>query len=97
MVLGSLALACGSLLAVSGSYAYLTQGQVRLARLQVDLARQGDEQRQLELRVSELEQPSNVMSRATHDGLVTPSKVTDLQQVSTSVVSPAPAGAGHGR
>ncbi|HUC38459.1 MAG TPA: hypothetical protein VMR97_15205 [Acidimicrobiales bacterium] len=79
------AVAVGSLLAVTGAHAYLTQGQARLSRLQDQLSSQLTKNRDLELRVAQLEQPSNVMSEAQKQGLVTPSSVTDLPQA-----NPAP-------
>lgn len=75
-------LAVGSLLAVAGAYAYLTQGQVRLTRLDQQLGNQLNRHRELELKVADLEQPSKVVSEAKQQGLVTPSKVTDLPPVS---------------
>jgi cell division protein FtsL len=81
VVLLCAALVVGSLLAVVGSYAYLTQGQVRLARMDQQLENQVAEQRALELQVAELEQPSRVLSDAQKQGLVVPARVTVLPQV----------------
>jgi hypothetical protein len=59
----------------------LTQGQVRLTRLQEQLSTQLGQHRDLELRVAQLEQPANVLSEAQKQGLVAPKDVTDLSQV----------------
>jgi hypothetical protein len=59
----------------------LTQGQVRLTRLQEQLSTQLGQHRDLELRVAQLEQPANVLSEAQKQGLVAPKEVTDLSQV----------------
>ncbi|MGD0320552.1 MAG: hypothetical protein ABSC00_02930 [Acidimicrobiales bacterium] len=99
----AVALALGSLLAVAGAQAYLTQGQVRLTRLQEQLNTQLGQHRDLELRVAQLEQPANVLSEAQKQGLVAPNGVTDLPQVnppassgsttSTTSVRPSSTGA----
>jgi hypothetical protein len=59
----------------------LTQGQVRLTRLQEQLNTQLGQHRDLETRVAQLEQPANVLSEAQKQGLVAPKEVTDLSQV----------------
>ncbi|HTZ08048.1 MAG TPA: hypothetical protein VMB72_03185 [Acidimicrobiales bacterium] len=74
-----------SLLAVVGANAYLTQGQVRLTNLQSQLGSASGTYRDLELRLGQLENPSQVVSRASSDGLSPPSRVTDL----TPVTDPA--------
>lgn len=84
LVVLALLLSVGSLVAVAGAHAYLTQGQFKLTRLQDQLSAQLGEHRDLELKVAQLEQPSNVLSEAQKQGLVVPSSVTDLPQVATS-------------
>ncbi|MHB8329595.1 MAG: hypothetical protein ACYDD6_08240 [Acidimicrobiales bacterium] len=68
----------GSLLAVAGAEAYITQGQVRLARLEQQLNTQQADHRDLELQVAQLENPSSIVSQAQQHGLTVPSQVTDL-------------------
>jgi hypothetical protein len=80
----AVALAVGSLLAVAGADAYLTQGQVRLTRLQEQLNAQLGQHRNLELGVAQLEQPAGVLSEAQKEGLVVPGDVTDLPQVNAA-------------
>jgi cell division protein FtsL len=82
--LAALALVLGSLLSVVAARAYLTQGQVRLARLQTQLDKQLGMHRDLELQVANLEKPANVLAQAQRQGLVVPNKVSDLPQVSLS-------------
>ena len=89
VVVLAVVVALGSLLAVAGAQAYLTQGQVRLTRLQDQLSTQLGQHRDLELRVAQLEQPANVLSEAQKQGLVAPKGVTDLPQVNS------PASVGH--
>jgi hypothetical protein len=83
------ALVVGSLLATVAAHAYLTQGQVRLASLQQQVAVQLNAHRDLELQVAQLEDPSHVIAQAQHQGLNAPSQVGDLPQV--SLASPLPA------
>ncbi len=80
-------LVVGSLLAVVGAHAYLTQGQVRLTRLQQILQSERSTQRALELRVAELENPASIVARAQQQGMVPPTKVSDLPQVDLSAPS----------
>lgn len=77
-------LTMGSLLAVAGAHAYLTQGQLRLTRLQGQLSSQLARHRNLELQVANLEQPSSVLTQAQKQGLVVPSNVNDLPQANVS-------------
>ena len=70
-----------SLLAVVGADAYLTQGQVRLTRMQSQLTTVSDTYRDLQLRVARLSTPARIVSQAEGDGLVAPTHVTDLPQV----------------
>lgn len=83
-VIVAVSLMVGSPLAVVGVQAYLTQGQVRLARLQQQLNAQIGQHRDLELRVAQLEQPAYVLAQAQKQGLVSPSDVVDLPQVAQS-------------
>jgi cell division protein FtsL len=82
------ALVLCSLLMVVAASAYLTQGQVRLTRMQQQLTSELGHHRDLEARVAQLADPSNVVSQAQRHGLTAPSHVTDLPQVT---VSPPPA------
>jgi cell division protein FtsL len=79
----SLVLSIGSLLVVAAAQAYLTQGQVRLARLQQQLSTEESRHRDLELQVAQLEDPSHVVSKAQQQGLSVPAQVTDLPLVSS--------------
>ncbi len=79
----SLVLAVGSLLSVADAQAYLTQGQVRLARLQQQLTGEQARHRDLELQVADLEDPSQVVNKAQQQGLTVPAQVTDLPLVAT--------------
>ncbi len=74
-------LVVGSLLAVAGGHALLTQGQVRLARVESQVAKQVAENRQLELRVAQLEDPQQIVAQAQKQGLTAPSQVGDLAEV----------------
>jgi uncharacterized protein HemX len=80
-----LALAVGaalaSLLAVGAAHAYLVQGQVRLAHLEQQLTAAQDQQRDLQVQLSRLEDPSHVVTQAEQQGLTVPSQVTDLPLV----------------
>lgn len=75
-------LSVGSLLLVAAAQAYLTQGQVHLARLQQQLNAEEAHHRDLELRVASLEDPSHVVGQAQQQGLTVPTQVTDLPLVS---------------
>jgi cell division protein FtsL len=77
-------LVVGSLLLVAGARAYLTQGQVRLTRLQDQLQYQASEHSDLQLRVAELENPTNVLSQGQKQGLVEPTSVSDIPQATSS-------------
>jgi hypothetical protein len=70
-----------SLLAVGGAHAYLTAGQVRLARLQQQLDSAQTTERGLEVQVAQLENPSRVVGQAQQQGLTVPTQVTDLPLV----------------
>lgn len=74
-------LVLGSLLAVAGAQAYMTQEQVRLVQIQARLAAQVGEHHDLELRVAQLSNPAHVVGVAQGLGLTVPSQVTDLPQV----------------
>jgi hypothetical protein len=81
-------LVVGSLLAVVAANAYLTQGQVRLTRLQQQLSTELGQHSDLEHRVAVLTAPASVVAEAQDHGLVAPDKVTDIPQLP---VSPSPA------
>ena len=61
-----------SLLMVVAASAYMTQGQVRLTRLQAQLTAVLGQHHDLEQRVAQLSDPSEVVSQAQHHGLVAP-------------------------
>jgi len=86
----------GSLLSVVAADAYLTQGQVRLTRMQQQLTADLGRHRDLELEVARSSDPSKVVGEAQGRGLVAPDHVTDLPQVSvsSSTASTAPAAGG---
>jgi cell division protein FtsL len=69
---------------VVAASASMTQGQVRLTRLQTQLTAVLGRHHDLEQRVAKLSDPSGVVSQAQRHGLVAPTNVTDLNQVSTS-------------
>ncbi len=73
-----------SLLMVVAAGAYMTQGQVRLTRLQGQLTTVLGQHHDLEARMARLSDPSSVVSESENHGLVAPSGVTDLPQVNTS-------------
>jgi len=81
----ALAVVLVSLLAVGAAHAYLVAGQVRLARLQQRLDSAQTTERGLEVRVAQLESPSQVVAQGEQQGLSVPTRVTDLPLV------PAPA------
>jgi hypothetical protein len=87
-----------SLLMVVAAGASMTQGQVRLTRIQAQLTGVLGRHHDLEQRVAKLSDPSGVVSQAQRHGLVAPTNVTDLNQVnvstSSSTASTTP-GAGH--
>jgi hypothetical protein len=88
------ALVVGSLLMVVGASAYLTQGQVRLTRMQQQLTSELGRHHDLELRVAQLANPSSVVSQAQRHGLTAPTGVTDLPQFvpsSTTAATRTPA------
>lgn len=76
-----------SLLMVVASSAYLTQGEVRLTKMQQQLTSELGQHRNLLARAARLADPSNVVSQAQRHGLTAPSKVTDLPQVNVSTSS----------
>ncbi len=78
------AIVMASLLVVVAASAYMTQGQVRLTRLQGQLTSVLGQHHDLEERVAHLSDPSTVVSQSEHHGLVAPSDVTDLTQVDPS-------------
>ena len=76
-----------SLLMVVVASAYMTQGQVRLTRLQGQLTAVLGQHHDLELRMAKLSDPSTVVSQSQGHGLVAPSRVTDLAPVNTSATA----------
>ena len=70
-----------TLLMVVAASAYLTQGQVRLTRIQQELTSALGQHSDLEARVAQLADPSAVISQAQLHGLTAPTKETDLPQV----------------
>jgi hypothetical protein len=87
-VLSGALVLCSLLMVVTAS-AYLTQGQVRLTRMQQQLTSELGRHRDLEARVAQLADPNNVVSQAQHHGLTAPSQVTDIPQVNPSPASVA--------
>jgi hypothetical protein len=81
LVLGTV---LASLLTVAGAHAYLTAGQVRLARLQQQLSTAQSLERGLEVQVAQLEDPSRVVGQAQQQGLTVPGQVTDLPLVGSA-------------
>jgi hypothetical protein len=80
----SVVVVVGSLLMVAGANAYLTQGQVRLTRLQQQVSTAISRYRNLEQTVAQLADPSHIVSEAQQHGLQAPSQVTDLPLVITT-------------
>lgn len=95
-VLLGVGIVLGSLLAVVGVQAYLVQGQVDLSNLQQTLTTQLTDHRALELRVAQLENPTSIIAEARNDGMVEPSQVSDVPQVTVTAPSAHPTGAGTG-
>jgi len=83
------AVVVASLLMVVASSAYLTQGQVRLTRVQQQLNSALGQHSDLEARVAQLADPSTVISQAQLHGLTAPTKETDLPQATTPKTSTA--------
>jgi hypothetical protein len=71
----------GSLLAVVGANAYMTQGQVELTQMQQKLTSDLGQHRDLETQVAKAVAPSSIVSQARHNGYVAPSHVNDIPQV----------------
>ena len=86
-----------ALLIVVGGQAVLTDGQVRMTRIEQQLQAAQAEHRLQELNVSKLETPSRIVGAATGQGMIDPSHVTQVPWVSlhspvpTPNVTPAPA------
>jgi hypothetical protein len=89
-VVASAVVVVASLLTVVGADAYLTQGQVRLTRMQQQLTSASGRHRDLEAQVATLTNPSKVVSEAERAGLDAPTKVTDLPAVSLPAPTPEP-------
>jgi hypothetical protein len=82
----------GSLLAVAGAQAYMTQEQVRLGSVQARLSSQIGEHRNLELRLAQLSNPSHIVGVAQQQGLTAPSTIEDVPATTTPPPPPS-----HGR
>lgn len=83
----------GSMLVVGVAQAYLTQGQVRLARIEQQLNGAQARNHDLQLQVAQLENPARVIGKAQAQGLAAPSQVTALPLVGSTGAG----GAGTGR
>lgn len=81
-------LVLGSLLAVAGAQAYLTDQSVRLGAVQTRLAAASQEHSDLEWQVAQLSNPAQVVSTARRQGLTVPMQVTDLPQVTIPPAAP---------
>jgi cell division protein FtsL len=75
----ALVLAC--LLSVAVAQAILTEGQVRLTKLDAQVASAQTTRADLELQVAQEEQPSEVIAAARNEGMVEPSVISDLPTV----------------
>src|SRR5579872_445234 len=84
----SVAFVVGSLLAVVGADAYLTQGQVRLTRLQLQLNAEVGHHHDLELKVAQFSNPGAVVSGAQRHGMQGASQVADIPLVSPPTTAP---------
>jgi hypothetical protein len=85
------AIVLASLLMVVAASAYMTQGQVRLTRMQGQLTSVLGQHRNLEDQMARLSNPSTVVSQSQSHGLVPPSNVTDLPEVNVSKAAPTTA------
>ena len=74
----------GSMLLVGVAQAYLTQGQVRLARIEQQLNDAQARNHDLQLQVAQLEDPARVIGKAQAQGLNAPSQVTALPLVGST-------------
>ncbi|HXW35253.1 MAG TPA: hypothetical protein VEJ87_11800 [Acidimicrobiales bacterium] len=74
----------GSLLAIAAAHAFLVQGQVHLTRLQEKISAEAVTNRELQDRVAQLEDPSQIINQAESQGLVAPAQIGDLPQVPLS-------------
>jgi hypothetical protein len=83
------AIVLASLLMVVAASAYMTQGQVRLTRMQGQLTTVLGQHRNLEEQMAQLSNPSTVVSQSQSHGLVPPSNVTDLPEVNVSTATTA--------
>ena len=79
-----------SLLAVVVGDAFVTQSQVRLAHLQVEVDAATATQKTLASTVAQLAAPSRVVARGIQLGLTAPAQVVDLPQVPLNVALPEP-------
>jgi hypothetical protein len=79
-----------SLLAVVVGDAFVTQSQVRLAHLQVEVDAATATQKALATTVAQLAAPTRVVARGIQLGLTAPAQVVDLPQVPLNVALPEP-------
>ena len=82
-------LVVGSLLAVAGAQAWMTQEQVRLGAVQARLDTEVGQHRTLEYRLAQLSNPSQVVATAQQQGLTVPRSV---EVVPATTVPPVPPG-----
>ena len=88
LVAVSIAVAVGSLLLVAAADAYLTQGQVRLTRIQQQLNTELGRHHDLELRAAQRANPGAIVAGAQQHGMQAPGQVADIPLVSTPPPSP---------
>ena len=86
----SAVLVVGSLLAVVVGDAVVSEGQVRLAATQSQLAAAVAAQKSLQVQVAEKAAPPVVVAQAKRQGLVAPPQVVYLPQVPLNVPLPVP-------
>lgn len=84
LLAAALCFAVGSMLLVGLAQAYVTAGQVRLARLNDQVATAQAHNRDLQMQVASLENPGRVVATGQSQGLTVPAQVTDLPLVSPS-------------
>lgn len=85
-VVVSAGLVLSSLLSVVAAQAYITVGQARLSRVDQELVTQTAKSNNLEKKVSELENPSRIVSEAQKQGLVSSGQVGDLPSVPLTTI-----------
>ncbi len=83
-------LVLGSLLAVVVGDTMVTQGQVRMADLQTQIAAQQATQKSMQVEVAQLAAPDRVVAQGIALGLTAPAQVEDLPEVPLNVPLPVP-------